>query len=119
MSSSFDAASEWNFRVFDQRLVTIKSINEKIRKAAVMDSLSGLMFTVEVPDDVSMQDLIIDREVLVSVKVYTSKNIAGVDKEFLGFFEALDVDQSMGDFIRAYVIYPTKIRFELVEIEEA
>jgi hypothetical protein len=119
MSASFDAASDWNFRVFDQRLVTVKSKKEKIRKVAVIDSLLGLMFTVEVSEDVSMQDLRVDHEVLGAIKVYTSKNTAGVDKEFLGFFEALDVDQSIGDFIKAHWVYPTKIRFELVELEEA
>ncbi|MCW4023492.1 MAG: hypothetical protein NWF01_00445 [Candidatus Bathyarchaeota archaeon] len=118
MSTSFDATSDWNFRVFDQRVVTVKSKNEKIRKAAVMDSLLGLMFSVEVPEEISMQDLTIDKEVLVNLKVYTSKSTAGVDEAFLGFFEALDVNQNMGDFIGAYWVYPTKIRFKLVELEE-
>ncbi len=44
--------------------------------------------------------------------------MGNVDKDFINFFEALDVDQSIEDFIKAYWIYPSKIRFELVEIEE-
>ena len=42
----------------------------------------------------------------------------GVDEDFINFFEALDIDQSIEDFIKAYWIYPSKIRFELAEIEE-
>lgn len=42
----------------------------------------------------------------------------GVDADFVDFFEALDVDQDIEDFIKAYWIYPNKMRFELVEIEE-
>ncbi len=96
----------------------MKSKNEKTRKAEVVDSLTGLMFSVEVPEDVSIQGLEIDKEVLFSLKIYTSKNTAGVDKLFLSFFEALDVDQSVEDFIKAYWVYPTKIHFELTEFEE-
>ena len=43
---------------------------------------------------------------------------SGVDKDFIDFFEALDVDQNIEDFIKAYWVYPSKIRFELVDIEE-
>jgi hypothetical protein len=42
----------------------------------------------------------------------------GIDKDFIGFFEAIDIDQNIEDFIKAYWIYPDKIRFELVEVEE-
>ena len=40
------------------------------------------------------------------------------DKESHNFFDALDVDQAAEDFIKAYWVYPIKIRFELVEVEE-
>ena len=55
---------------------------------------------------------------MANLKVYTAKNVASVDKDFINFFEALDVDQSTEDFIKAYWIYPNKIRFELAEMEE-
>ena len=77
------------------------------------------LFAVEVPEMISMQELAVGKEYLANLRVYTSKNLAGVDKDFTDFFEALDIDQSIEDFIKAYWIYPSKIRFELAEIEEA
>ena len=118
MSASLDVESDWNFRVFDKRLVVAKTKNESIRKAAVLDVLTSLMFTVEVPERVPMGELILEKEYLADLRVYTSKNIEGVEEDFVNFFEALDIDQSIEDFIKAYWVYPSKIRFELIDVEE-
>ena len=118
MSVSLDLESDWNFRVFDKRLIVVKTKNENVRKVAVLDVLTNLMFSVEVPGMISMKELILDREYLANLRVYTAKDVGNVDKEFINFFEALDIDQNIEDFIKAYWIYPSKIRFELTEIEE-
>ena len=118
MSSSLDIESDWNFRVFDKRLVVVKVKNDKARKVAVLDVVTNLTFTVEVPEMISMQELSVDVEYLTDLRVYTSKNLEGVNEDFINFFEALDVDQSIEDFIKAYWIYPSKIRFELIDVEE-
>ena len=118
MSASLDMESDWNFRVFDKRLVVVKAKNDGARKVAVLDVLTNLPFAVEVPDMISMQELSVGKEYLANLRVYTSKNVEDVDKEFTDFFEALDVDQSIEDFIKAYWIYPNKIRFELIDVEE-
>ena len=67
---------------------------------------------------ISMGEMGVDSEYLADLKVYTSKNVGEVDGDFVDFFEALDIDQNIEDFIKAYWIYPSKIRFELMEIEE-
>jgi hypothetical protein len=118
MSVSFDLESDWNFRVFDKRLIVVKTKNENVRKVAVLDVLTNLTFSVEVPDMISMKELDVDGEYLANLRVYTAKDAGNVDKNFIDFFEALDIDQSIEDFIKAYWVYPRKIRFELVEIEE-
>ena len=118
MSASLDIKSDWNFRVFDKRLVVVKAKNDGARKVAVLDVLTNLPFAVEVPDMISMQELSVGKEYLANLRIYTSKNLEDVDKEFTDFFEALDVDQSIEDFIKAYWIYPNKIRFELIDVEE-
>lgn len=118
MSASLDMESDWNFRILDKRLIVVKTKNESVHKVAVLDVLTTLTFALEVPDTISMQELIAEKEYLTDLKVYTSKNLKGVDKDFIDFFEALDVDQSIEDFIKAYWIYPSKIRFELVDVEE-
>jgi hypothetical protein len=118
MSASLDIESDWNFRVFDKRLVVVKAKNESGRKVAVLDVVTNLPFAVEVPDMISMQELSVGKEYLANLRVYTSKNLEGVDEDFINFFEALDVDQSIEDFIKAYWIYPSKIRFELIDVEE-
>jgi hypothetical protein len=118
MSLSFDAESNWNFRVFDKRLIVAKTKNENVRKIAVLDVLTNLMFSIEVPDMISMTELNLNEEYYVNLRVYTAKDVGNVDKEFISFFEASDIDQSIEDFIKAYWVYPSKIRFELVELEE-
>jgi hypothetical protein len=118
MSASLDVASDWNFRVFDKRLIIVKTKNDNARKAAVLDVLTNIPFTIEVPDIISIQELKVDQNFLVNLRVYTSKNLEGIDKDFTNFFEALDIDQNIEDFIKAYWVYPTKIRFELTDLEE-
>jgi hypothetical protein len=118
MSASLDIESDWNFRVFEKRLIVVKTKNENVRKIAVLDVLTKLMFAVEVPEMVSMGELGVEKEYLANLRVYTSKNLEGVDGDFLNFFEAVDIDQNIEDFIRAYWIYPSKIRFELIDLEE-
>ena len=118
MSASLDVASDWNFRVLDKRLIIVKTKNDNARKAAVLDVLTNIPFTIEVPNMLSIQELRVHQNFLANLRVYTSKNLEGIDKDFTDFFEALDIDQNIEDFIKAYWIYPTKIRFELTELEE-
>ena len=118
MSASLSISSDWNFRVFDKRLIVVKTKNESVRKVAVLDVLTNLMFAVELPNTISMKGLSVDKDYLADLKVYTTKNVEDVDKDFVSFFEVLDIDQSIEDFIKAYWVYPSKIRFELVDIEE-
>ena len=118
VSASLDIESNWNFRVFDKRLVVVKTKNEAVRKIAVLDVLTNLMFAVEVPDMISINELNVDKEYLANLRVYTSKDSRGVEGDFVDFFEAIDVDQNIEDFIKAYWVYPSKIRFELAEVEE-
>ncbi len=96
----------------------VKTKNENIHKAAVLDVLTNLSFSIGIPENITTEDLLIEKEYLAQLKVYTSKNLEGIDKEFFNFFDALDVDQAMEDFIKAYWVYPSKIRFELETIEE-
>jgi hypothetical protein len=118
MSASMNAEREWNFRIIEKRLVTIKAKNEAARSVSALDILTNMMFNVEVTEAVEMKTLIPDTQYVFTLNVYTSKNLESIDIEFVGFFEAVDIDQEMEDFIRSYVVYPTKTRFELIEAEE-
>ncbi len=116
--SSSDITSDWSFRVFDKRLVVVKAKNQSVRKLAVLDVLTNLPFAIEVPVSIEMAQFVIGREYLANLRVYSSKNMEGVEKDFISFFEAVDINQNIEDFIKAYWIYPTKIRFQVEEIEE-
>jgi hypothetical protein len=120
MSASLSSpdSAQWNYRKTDKRLVIAKTKNAKVHKVAVLDVLTNLPFAVEVQDEALLNNLGVEKEYLANLKVYTSTNLQGIDKEFINFFEAVDIDQEMEDFIRAYWIYPAKIRFELFEAEE-
>ena len=118
MSASLNQDINWNYRKIEHRLIVIKTKNEKVRKAAALDVLTNLFVTIDVPEDINMAELQPEKEFLAQLKVYTSKNLDGINKEFVDFFDTLDIDQAIEDFIKAYWIYPSKIRFELAEIEE-
>lgn len=118
MSATLDAERNWNFRVFEKRLVIIKTKNTNVRKVAVLDILTNLVFAIEVPEAIVIQELGVEKEYLVNLRVYTEKNLSDVKEDFVSFFEELDVDQSIEDFIKVYWIYPSKIRFVLTELEE-
>ncbi len=118
MSAKLNEVTNWNYRKTDQRIIVIKTKNDNIRKAAVLDVLTNLHFAIDVPENISMESLIPEKEYLAHLKVYTSKSHQGIDKEFINFFDAIDVDQALEDFIKAYWIYPSKISFELAELEE-
>jgi hypothetical protein len=118
LSGSLDQDINWNYRKIEQRLVVIKTKNEKVLKAAALDILTNLSLAIEIPKNIPMEDLKLEKEYLAQLKVYTSKNLEGIDKEFYNFFDVLDIDQAIEDFIKAYWIYPDKIRFELAELEE-
>ena len=109
--------NNWIFRIFDRRIVSVKAKNEEVRKVAVIDALTCLPFSLEVPSEVSLNDLEIEKAYNASLKVYTTQNIDNVPSDMVSFFKVLDVDQKMEDFIKAYWLYPKLIRFELTEIE--
>jgi hypothetical protein len=118
LSASLNQEADWNYRKTDQRLIVIKTKNENIHKAAALDVLTNLSFSIDIPENITRDDLLLEKEYLAQLKVYTSKNLEGIDKEFFNFFNTLDVDQATEDFIKAYWVYPSKIRFELETIEE-
>jgi hypothetical protein len=118
MSASLDVASNWNFRVFDKRLVVVKTKNDKVRKIAALDILTNLTIAIEIPQTIRMQNVETNKEYLTNLKVYTSKNLNDIDADYINFFQALDIDQSIENFIKAYWLYPSKIRFQLDSLEE-
>ena len=108
--------SGWNYRITATRVVSVKSKNECLRKALAIDLSSGIPF-VFVISDVSVEALEVEKEFSATLKVYTSKNVGDVEKEFVEFFEVLDVDQSFEDFVNVYWLYPNNVLFELSGIE--
>jgi hypothetical protein len=88
---------------------------------AVLDAQTNILFMVQVNPGVSatpIEQLEIGKEYLFNLKVETSKDLSGVKADAVSFFEALDIDQTTEDFIKAYWLYPTKVRFQLTEVEE-
>jgi hypothetical protein len=118
LSAALNEETKWNYRKTDQRLIVVKTKNENIRKVAVLDVLTNVPFTITLAESMSMEDLQPEKEYLAHLKVYTSKNLEGIKEDFINFFDAVDVDQDMQDFIKAYWVYPSKISFELADFEE-
>ena len=108
--------SGWNYRITATRSVLVKSKNECLRKALAIDLSSGIPF-VFVISDVSVEALEVEKEFSATLMVYTSKKVGDVEKEFVEFFEVLDVDQSFEDFVNVYWLYPNHVSFELSGIE--
>jgi hypothetical protein len=118
LSASLDSETYWNFRKNEQRLIVFKTKNDSVRKAAAVDVLTNLPIAINIPENISLEELELEKQYLASLKVYTSKELDGVDMEFFNFFSALDVDQAFEDFIKAYWVYPSKMRFDLADLEE-
>lgn len=88
-----------------------------MRKAVAIDLSLDLPFALEIPEDVSANAVEVEKQFSATLKIYTSKNVEGLENEFVEFFEVLDVDRSFEDFVKAYWIYPNYIAFELTRIE--
>ena len=119
MSATLNQEDEWNFRIIAKRLIVVKIKSESPSKLVVLDVITGLVFPLEVPQSINLDKLEINHEYIFSVQVYSSKNLKGIAADFMSFFETLDVEQTLEDFIKAYWVYPNKLRFVLTEIEEA
>jgi hypothetical protein len=55
------------------------------------------MFAVEAPKMVSTVNLTSEKDYLMNLRVYTSKNLEAVEGNFVNFFEAVDIDQNIED----------------------
>ena len=117
MSATQNKASDWNYRITEQRQIIVKAKNDRVRKVSVIDLSTNLPFPLETAEEFSLESLELEKGYFATLKVYTLKNIGKVEQSAVEFFEALDVDQSVEDFIKAYWLYPNLIRFELVEAE--
>lgn len=76
---------------------------------------------VHVTPDISatpIEELEIGKEYVFNLRVETSKDLSGVKADAISFFEAIDIDHPLEDFIKAYWLYPNKVRFQLTEAEE-
>ncbi len=117
MVSSLESNSGWVFRIFDRRAISIKAKNESVKKIAAVDLSTNLPFGLDVLSTVSLANIAIGETYTARIKVYTSRYLEDVAPEHIEFFEVLDVDHTIEDFIKAYWLYPKLIKFELVEIE--
>ena len=88
-----------------------------MRKAVAIDLSANLPFAFEIPENVPVETVKVEKTFSATLKVYTSKKVQNVANEFMEFFEVLDVDQSFEDFVKAYWMYPNYIAFELTRIE--
>ncbi|HTY74619.1 MAG TPA: hypothetical protein VMD05_03535 [Candidatus Nanoarchaeia archaeon] len=117
LSDSLSKASEWVYRIFDRRTISIKAKNDKVRKIAAVDLATNLSFAIDVPMEVSLESLEVSKEYFASIKVYTAQNTEAAPPGAAEFFKVVDVDRPMDEFIKAYWLYPKMIKFELVEFE--
>ncbi len=117
LSTSPDLQSKWSFRIEAIRQIVVKARNDQVRKVSVVDVLTNAPFPLETRKDFPQESLEVQRNYYATFKVYTLKDVKDVAADFVDFFEAVDVDQSVEDFLKAYWLYPNYIRFELVEVE--
>ena len=117
MSTSPDLQNEWNYRIVASRQIAVKAKNDKARRISAIDLLTKLPFLLVAPMDFPIDTLQVDKGYFATFKIYTLKNVKEVPSDLVEFFAAVDVDQNVEDFIKAYWLYPSYIKFELVESE--
>ncbi|HEX9261823.1 MAG TPA: hypothetical protein VF893_04775 [Candidatus Bathyarchaeia archaeon] len=116
MSATHYEESDWNYRITEQRQIRIEAKDDIIRKISAIDLATNLPFSLETKD-FPTDSLEVGKGYFATIKVYTLKYAGKVEQSAMEFFEALDVNQSAEDFIKAFWLYPYKIKFELVEAE--
>ncbi len=118
MSASLGSKDiDWNFRIFAQRSVYVKAKNLDLRKVTANDLITNTSMAMTVPQDFPIESVEIEKEYLASLSVYTLKSSKGIDEGYTEFFEVLDVDQSVEDFIKVYGLYPNHVKFVLTQLE--
>jgi hypothetical protein len=117
LSTSPDLQNNWTYRIVASRQIVVKAKNDMVHKVSVVDVLTNAPFPLETPAGFPLESLEVQKGYYATFKVYTLKNVKDVGSDFVEFFAAVDVDQSVEDFIKAYWLYPNYIRFELVETE--
>ena len=95
----------------------MKAKNDSVRRVSAVDALTNSPFPLEAPEDFPLETLELDKAYYATFKVYTRKDVKDVGSDFVEFFTAVDVDQSVENFIKAYWLFPAYIRFELEEAE--
>ena len=90
----------WNYRTIATSPILVKAKNDQMRKAVATDLSADLPFAFEVPENVSVEAVEVEKRFSATLKVYTSKNVEDVEGEFMEFFEILDADQSFENFIK-------------------
>ena len=118
MSTSPDLQNEWNYRIVASRQIVIKAKNNEVRKISAIDLLTKLPFLLVAPMDFPIDTLEVEKGYFATFKVYTLKNVKEIPSDLVEFFAAVDVDQNVEDFIKAYWLYPSYIKFEFVESEQ-
>ncbi len=115
ITSEFE--SDWIYRVFDRRIISVKAKNDHIHKIAAIDLLTNLPFSVDVVKELQMKNFEVEKTYFARIKVYVAREIQGEAPEHVNFFEELDQNQTVDDFIKAYWLYPKLIKFEVTEAE--
>jgi hypothetical protein len=118
LSAPHGRENDWNYRIVASRQIMVKAKNDDMRKISAIDVLTNLPFPLEAPTDFPMESLEVEKAYFATFKVFTLKKMEGVAGDFVEFFEVVDVDQGVKDFIKAYWLYPNYIRFELTEAEQ-
>ena len=117
MPTSPDLQSKWNYRTIANRQIVIKAKNEDARKISAIDLLTKLPFAL-IATVFPLETIEAEKAYFATFKIYTLKDVTDVPSDFVEFFTVADVDQSVEDFIKAYWLYPSYIKFELTEIEQ-
>jgi hypothetical protein len=115
IASEFE--SDWIYRVFDRRIISVKAKNDHIHKIAAIDLLTNLAFSIDVTKEVPMTNFEVEKTYFARIKVYVAREIQGIAPEHTNFFKVLDENQTVDDFIKAYWLYPKLIKFQLAEAE--
>ncbi len=89
--STSEKDSKWNFRIVENRLVTVETINKKTRKISVQDFQTKLAFIVDATTAIELKEILPKRQYLFTVNVYTAKNLEDVDANFIPLFEGIEL----------------------------
>ena len=108
---------KWKYRITDSKIIRVIRKNEEIREVDAVDLSMDTGFILDVPENISFEDIQVNKIYRATFKVYTAKLTPEIEKAYSKLSKESDTGRKLMDFLKRSGGYQTLYKFELVELE--